>query len=187
MNKTKLLILFGESSAGKDTIQRWLVSNLPNTHGIVSYTTRPPRDYEIEGKEYHFTTKENFRKLIAENKILEYTVFNWWYYGTCIDDLKKDKINVGVFNPEGIRNLLKYSEKIDILPVWIQTSEKTRLLRSLNREINPNCIEICRRFLADVDDFSKINFNYEIYLNENNDEDYYGFLNRPMIKNFLKE
>ena len=184
MNKIKLLALFGESSAGKDTIQHWLVSEFTNIHGLVSYTTRPARDYETEGKEYHFTTKENFKKLIEEDKILEYTVFNWWYYGTCIDDLKKDIINVGVFNPQGIRNLLKHSKDIDILPVWIQAPEKTRLLRSLNREISPNCVEICRRFLADIDDFSQINFNYEIYLNNN--DNYYGFLKRPKIEAFIK-
>lgn len=187
MSKIKLLALFGESSAGKDSIQHWLISEFTNIHGIVSYTTRPSRDYEIEGKEYHFTTKENFRKLITENKILEYTVFNWWYYGTCIDDLKKDIINVGVFNPEGIRNVLKHSDKIDILPVWIQAPEKTRLLRSLKREIDPNCAEICRRFLADKEDFSNIDFDYEIFLNDdNNNEDYHGFLNIPKISAFMK-
>ena len=53
MSKIKLLALFGESSAGKDSIQHWLEHNLKNTHGIVSYTTRPPREYEIEGREYH--------------------------------------------------------------------------------------------------------------------------------------
>ena len=186
MSKVKLIALFGESGAGKDTIQHWLESEFSNMHGLVSYTTRPPRDYEVEGKEYHFTTKENFKKLIAENKILEYTIFNWWYYGTCIDNLKKDMINVGVFNPEGIRKLLKHSEKIDILPVWIQASGKNRLLRSLYREINPDCTEICRRFLADQDDFSRIDFDYEIYLNNNNNENYYGILKRPKVETFIK-
>ena len=184
MNKIKLLALFGESSAGKDTIQHWLVSEIPNMHGLVSYTTRPPRDYEIEGKEYHFTTKEKFRELITKKKILESTVFNGWYYGTSIDELKKDKINVGVFNPEGIKQLLIPFDGIDVLPVWIQAPEKTRLLRSLNRETNPNCVEICRRFLADINDFSQIDFNYEIYLNNN--DNYYTFLKRPKITTFLQ-
>jgi guanylate kinase len=186
MNKIKLLALFGESGAGKDTIQHWLVSECTNVHGLISYTTRPPRDYEKEGQEYHFVTKEDFRELIAENKILEYNVFNYWYYGTCVDELDKDQINVGVFNPQGIRKLLKCTKDVDILPVWIQASEKDRLLRCLNREANPDCKEICRRFLADTDDFSRINFDYEIYLNNTNNENYHGFFKRPKINAFLK-
>ena len=186
MDKIKLLALFGESSAGKDSIQCWLERKLKNIHGMVSYTTRPPRDYEIEGREYHFISQEEFEKLIVENKMLEHTCFNNWYYGTCIDELQKDKVNVGVFNPQGIQSLLTHSDTIDILPVWIQAGEKKRLLRSLNREQNPNCTEICRRFLADQKDFSNINFNYEIYLNDNSNEEYYGILNRPKIKVFIK-
>ena len=50
MEKIKLLALFGESSAGKDSIQHWLTSTLKNTHKIISYTTRPKRDYEKNGK-----------------------------------------------------------------------------------------------------------------------------------------
>jgi guanylate kinase len=188
MNKIKLLALFGESSAGKDTIQHWLTSEIPNMHGLVSYTTRPPRDYEVDGKDYHFINKQEFRRLIIEKKILECTIFNWWYYGTSIDELKKDKINVGVFNPDGIYQLLRSSQDkdIDILPVWIQVSEKIRLLRSLYREIDPNCTEICRRFLADQDDFSRIDFDYEIYLNNNNNGNYYGILKRPKVETFIK-
>ena len=186
-NKIKLLALFGESSAGKDSIQHWLKYQLNNVHEIISYTSRPPRDYEIEGKEYHFVTKEKFEELISKNKILEYTNFNNWYYGTCFDDLQKDKINIGVFNPDGIRNLLQYSNIIEILPVWIKAGEKTRLLRSLNREKYPNCEEICRRFLSDQKDFLNIEFEYEIFLNQKEQNEYYGFLNRPKISNFLKD
>ncbi len=187
MNKFKLIALFGESSAGKDSIQHWLERKFKNVHGMVSYTSRPPRDYEVEGREYHFISQEDFKKLIAENKMLEYTCFNDWYYGTNINELQKDKINVGVFNPQGIQNLLVHSDTIDILPVWIQAPEKERLLRSFSREKNPNYTEICRRFLSDQKDFSNINFEYEIFLNDKYCDNYYGFLNRPKIAEFIKD
>ena len=186
MDKIKLLALFGESSAGKDSIQHWLERKLKNIHGMVSYTSRPPRDYEIEGREYHFISQEEFEKLIVENKMLEHTCFNNWYYGTYINELQKGKINVGVFNPQGIRSLLSSSDTIDILPVWIQAGEKERLLRSLNREQSPNCTEICRRFLADQKDFANIEFEHEIFLNDKENGEYYGFLNRPKILNFIE-
>lgn len=186
MDRIKLLALFGESSAGKDSIQHWLEQKLKNIHGMTSYTSRPPRDYETNGKEYHFISQEEFEKLIVVNKMIEHTCFNNWYYGTCVDELDKNKINVGVFNPQGVRSLLTHTDTIDILPVWIQAGEKERLLRSLQRENNPNCAEICRRFLADLQDFSNIDFDYEIFLNDKDNYDYYGFLNRPKILNFME-
>ena len=186
MKKIKLLALFGESSVGKDSIQHWLVSKLNNTHGMVSYTSRPPRDYEVDGREYHFVSQEEFEKLIIAKKMLEHTCFNNWYYGTYIDELQPKKINVGVFNPQGIRGLLTHSDTIDILPVWIQTHDKDRLLRSLQRENNPNCEEICRRFLADKKDFSNIDFEHEIYLNNDSTYNYYEFLNKPKVLKFIE-
>ena len=185
MSKIKLLALFGESSAGKDSIQHWLTHTFKNIHGIISYTTRPPRDYEVEGREYHFISDIKFKTLIESNKMLEYTKFNNWYYGTYINELDKNKINVGIFNPEGVENILSHTN-INVLPVWIKASDKTRLLRSLQREAYPDCLEICRRFLADQKDFSNINFDYEIFLNEYSYNDYYGFLNRPKISDFIK-
>ena len=187
MAKTKVLALFGESSAGKDSIQRWLTDNIPNMHKVISFTTRPPRDYEQEGKDYYFITEKELFKQILENphQILEYTTFNDWYYGTSYSSLNPDKINVGVFNLTGIRRLLSFKDIIETLPVWIQANEKTRLLRSLKREQNPNCEEICRRFLADKKDFSNINFDYEIFLNDSDKDNYYRILNRPKINAFI--
>ena len=186
MEKIKLLALFGESSAGKDSIQHWLTSTLKNTHEIISYTTRPKRDYEKNGKEYYFISDEEFMKLFLKNEFLETSVFNKWFYGTSKKSLNLDKLNIGVFNPQGIRSLLSHSDIINVLPVWIQSYDKERLLRSLKREISPNCEEICRRFLADKEDFKNIDFEHEIFLNNEGKDNYYGFLNRPKILNFLK-
>ena len=58
-NKYKILALFGKSGAGKDTIQKWLTTNY-NMNGIISCTTRPPRDYERDGIHYHFLSNEEF-------------------------------------------------------------------------------------------------------------------------------
>lgn len=185
MNKIKLLALFGESCAGKDSIQCWLEKKINNTHKIISCTTRPKRDYEKDGKDYYFINSEDFLKKYLQDEILELTIFNNWYYGTPREELKKNQINIGVFSPSGIRKLLSYSDYLDILPVWIQTNDKTRLLRALKREDYPNCEEICRRFLADKIDFLDIDFDHEIFLNNRNTEEYYGFLKRPKIFNFI--
>lgn len=186
MSKIKLLALFGESGAGKDSIQRWLTQNLQNTHGIVSYTSRPQRTYEKQGYDYHFISDEKFEELINNKQMLEYTIFNRWYYGTPLTELDENKINIGVFNPRGVHTILTYSDQLDILPVWILADDKVRLLRCLSREKNPNCMEICRRFLADKDDFMHIDFKCELYYNNDNNNDYSNFLKREKIIKFIE-
>jgi guanylate kinase len=96
--------------------------------------------------------------------MLEASEFRGWFYGTSIESLKEDYINIGVFNPEGILNLIETSAtintQINILPIEIFSSDKERLIRQLNREKNPNCEEICRRFQTDNKDF--LNFHTSI-------------------------
>lgn len=185
-DKAKLIALFGESGTGKDTIQKWLVKEL-GLNGLVSYTTRPRRKNEIDGTDYCFIDENFFKNLISQNRLLEYTVFNNWYYGTPSMDVRTEDINVGVFNIMGINNIkLAFKDKIDVLPIKIEASPKTRLIRALNREKNPNCQEICRRFLADERDFKYIPFEYEIFDNNSDRDDFYGLLNRPQVKEFIQ-
>lgn len=154
----KIIALYGESGAGKDTIQDWLVKQHPTeAHKIVSCTTRPPRDYEENGKDYYFIDTETFAKKLLNGDMLEATTFNNWGYGTPIDCLEKDKINIGVFNIAGIDCLLQ-DPRLDVAVVYVKASAKERLIRVLNREEKPDCGEICRRFLADIKDFSDIPF-----------------------------
>lgn len=97
--------------------------------------------------------------------MLEYTNFNNWYYGTGLNSLNKDKLNVGVFNPAGIYSLKK-REDIKLLVVKVEVSPKERMLRQLNRETDPDCSEIARRFLTDEKDFKKLDFHYFTIWNE---------------------
>jgi len=166
MSNYKIVAIVGKSGAGKDYIQRELVETYPDLfHSIVSYTTRPPREGEIDGINYHFVTENNFSRLIYENQMLEYTDFKDWHYGTSIQDLKLDKINIGVFNPKGVQSLINRPD-VDVYVVQIIAADKIRLKRSLNRENTPDCIEICRRFLADIEDFAYFSSDY-IYINNN--------------------
>ncbi len=168
--KYKVLALFGPSGSGKDTIQKWYASNT-DVNEIISATTRPARDYEVDGEDYYFLTDFEFTDKVLNGEMLEATSFREWWYGTPITSLKEDKINVGVFNITGIELLLQ-DERIEILPVLVKASDKTRLYRCLDRETNPDVHEICRRYLKDEEDFYDIPFTYDVY---NNDADYYEF------------
>lgn len=89
--------------------------------------------------------------------MLEATNFNDWFYGTSYDSLRSGIPNIGVFNPDGIR-ALSQSNDIELTIYYIQASDKTRLLRQLNREENPNVAEIIRRYKTDEEDFSDLEF-----------------------------
>lgn len=151
--KYKLIVLFGESGAGKDTVQKTMADMFPSLlNPIVSCTTRPKRDYEVDGVHYHFLTTEKMKEMIDNKDMLEYSIFNNWYYGTGLISLDPNKINIGVFNLQGLQSLM-HSDQVEFIPVYVHACGKTRLLRNLNREEFPDCKEICRRYLADDQEF----------------------------------
>ncbi len=148
----KIVAIMGKSASGKDTILNALLNHSNgNLHQIVSCTTRPPREGEVDGFDYNFITNEQMAELIFNGRMIECCVFNEWGYGTCEDDLNPNKINVGVYNPEGVE-ILKDSGH-DILVVYCVCNDKLRLMRSLQREQRPNVSEIVRRYSTDEKDF----------------------------------
>lgn len=153
--KIKVVALFGKAGSGKDTILREVVSK-GDFHEIVSCTTRPRREGEQDGVNYHFLTNEEFTDLVLQDRMLEATVFRDWCYGTALDSLDYNKINIGVWNPEGLELLIEHPT-LDVLPIYITADDKIRLLRQLNREAWPDCHEIVRRFGTDEEDFKFIN------------------------------
>jgi guanylate kinase len=165
-DKYKIIALFGEGGSGKDTMLGKLHYANPQYNVLVKTTTRDPRDYEIDGVHYHFLSPEDFAIKVLNGDLIEVASFNNWFYGTDINELKKDTINMGVFSIYGIECMLD-DPRLEVYPIYIQASDKTRLLRSLNREQNPNCEEICRRFFADKKDFADIPFDYHVFNNEN--------------------
>lgn len=178
----KVIALIGKSGAGKDRILQELVKQKSNNiHEIISCTTRPIREGEVDGKNYHFLSNEVFAEQILQNDFLEATVFNEWAYGTRKQDLDINKINIGVFNPEGIYYLSEHKD-IDLKVYYIIATDKTRLIRQLNREKNPNVEEIIRRYSTDKIDFMDLGFSYENLINET-PSDFFDAVNRILEDN----
>ena len=81
-NEGIIVVISGPSGSGKGTVMGYLKEIYPEAGLAVSATTRPMRDYEAEGREYFFKTREEFERLLAEGEILEHTVYNGNLYGT---------------------------------------------------------------------------------------------------------
>lgn len=162
-NKYQVVALIGKAGAGKDSIQKATCELHPLMfHPIVSCTTRPAREGENEGVDYHFISLNEFTRKVLNGDMLEATEFRDWFYGTTLDSLSKDKINIGVFNPAGVEALLEDS-RLDVIVFEVVAPDKQRLMRYLNREETPDCAEMCRRYFTDEKDFSTLDFDrYQI-------------------------
>jgi len=94
MNKGTLFVFTGPSGTGKGTVLAKVLPRLEKMHYSVSATTRAPREGEIEGKSYYFISLDEFHRMIAENKLLEYACFAGNYYGTPSEPIDRN-LNAG--------------------------------------------------------------------------------------------
>ena len=158
----KLYYVMGKSASGKNSIYKGLVSRFDYLKEIVPYTTRPMRTGEMEGKDYHFITDEDIERYKREGKLIEARIYDTvagkWTYAT-VDDgqigFNEDSITIGTL--EAYIKLREYYGQEKIVPIYIDLNPKLRLLRAMRREAReekPDYKELCRRFLADEEDFS---------------------------------
>lgn len=160
----RIICLMGKSSAGKDTIyKRLLEDETLGLRKLVPYTTRPIRAGEREGREYFYTDEAGFGRLKGQGKVVEdrayHTCHGLWRYFT-VDDgqiqADQDYLMIGTLETYG--KLQEYFGAARLLPVLIELDDGIRLQRALNRErtqAEPKYAEMCRRFLADSEDFSQ--------------------------------
>lgn len=94
LKKGKFIVISGPSGVGKGTICNRIINDV-NAWYSVSSTTRSPREGEVDGVNYYFISKEEFKKQIDEGKFLEYNIYNDNYYGTS-KDVVLEKINQGM-------------------------------------------------------------------------------------------
>lgn len=90
MKKGLLIILSGPSGVGKDTVRRYFENDERlNLAYSTSMTTREPRNGEIDGKDYFFTSRQDFENAIKNGELLEYAEFVGNYYGTPLKEVEK--------------------------------------------------------------------------------------------------
>lgn len=161
-----LYIFMGKSASGKDTLYRKIMESHPELSPVITYTTRPIRTGETEGKEYHFVSEEKLHQMQKEGKVVEcrcyQTVKGRWYYFTADDgQIDFDKGNSCMITTlEGYEQIRNFYGKKRVIPLYIEVEDMVRMERSLLREkqqAQPCVAEVCRRFLADEKDFADEN------------------------------
>lgn len=161
----KIFYIMGKSSSGKDTIySRLLQDEDMQLKKIILYTTRPMREGERDGREYHFVQKESFDTFYKQGRVIEFrtyhTVYGPWIYFTADDgQIALEKENyLGIGTLESYEGMKQYYGEENICPLYIEVEDGERLKRAIRREEQqtvPKYEEMCRRFLADAEDFSE--------------------------------
>ena len=170
-----IFIFCGKSGSGKDFTRDYLV-NEKGFHSIVSHTTRPPREGEIDGKDYFFISESEFVAKDYHNEFVETRAYDVlfenkkqiWCYGT-----SKNELNYASYKSVSIKDLLgavqlkKFSDKVKI--IYIHCEDYVREYRAKSR--GSFCqIEWQRRLDKDNEDFSldKLLGNVDYYLDNTN-------------------
>lgn len=190
----KIYCVMGKSSSGKDTVYKKLKEQYKEFRLIVPYTTRPIREGEKDGVEYYFVDPEQFRAMKEDGKVIESRSYNTkcgiWTYFTAddgqIDLSAADYLLIGTL--VSYQALREYFGEKAIVPVYLEVEDGLRLARALERERRqekPKYAEMCRRFLADEEDFSEENLIKSGITERFGNEDFTECLNK--IQRYIEE
>lgn len=161
----KIFYIMGKSAAGKDHIYSLLAENEElHLKKMILYTTRPIREGEENGREYFFTGEETRNRFREEGRLIEERSYNtihgiWTYYTADDGQVNLEKYDyIGIGTLESFVKLKEYYGEDMVIPIYIEVEDGERLSRALFRErqqSSPKYSEMCRRFLADAEDFSE--------------------------------
>lgn len=166
----QLIIISGTTCAGKGTVVKELLKRNANLAVSISYTSRPQRDGEINGKDYFFVTSEEFEQKIAHNDFLEYAKVQYgMYYGTPKEEVKKllaqGKDVILEIDVQGAKQIKEiFPETILIFIMAPSMSEVKRRIKARGKENNKQIIE---RFKVAYNELNEINkYNYVVVNDE---------------------
>ena len=123
----KIFVLMGKSSTGKDTVYKRLRESSLEFKNVVIYTTRPMRQGETEGVEYHFVSEETRDNYCQTGKVIERrdynTVYGMWSYFTVDDgqiDVAGDSKYLVIGTLESYEKFVDYYGKEIVVPIYIE-------------------------------------------------------------------
>ncbi len=163
-NKGGMIIFSSPSGAGKTTLVKKISKNKSFSISI-SHTTRSPRPNEINGKDYYFTSKKNFLKLIKQKKFLEYAKVFDNYYGSSknlvIEKLKKGKNVIFDIDWQGTKQIKAKKLKYKLLTIFILPPSKEELIKRLIKREKKNILTVKKRmkeFKKDLSNWKDYNY-----------------------------
>jgi guanylate kinase len=171
-HKPVVYIISAPSGSGKSTLVNEILKSVTDLEFSISYTTRPPRGSEVDGRQYYFISRPEFEQMIREDKFLEHAEVFGNYYGTArrfLEDAEQNGrdllLDIDVQGAEQIQRKLPDATSIFILPPNRKTLEERLRKRSEDRED-----VIQRRLLTatrEIENYQRYNY---ILVNDQLDE-----------------
>ena len=155
-----MIVIIGESASGKSTVADFLEKQYQYKK-IITYTTRPKREYEKDGVDYHFLTDNQFDELNERGFFAETAIYNNWKYASAKKDYLQNN-SIAVLTPKGLRQIRQNGLK-NIYSVYLTVPRRDRLIACLNR--GDDIEEAYRRSLSDVGQFDGVDREVDYVLN----------------------
>ena len=166
--KGLLIVLSGPSGAGKSTVVKKLMQKRGNIHFSVSYTTRAPRNEDIDGVTYNFVDRAEFERMIANNEFLEYAEYSGNYYGTSLKVIEEKQaagidvlLDIEVQGAANVRS--KCPDAVLVFTVPPSYQELERRLRGRNTDDEQT---ICKRLARALEEVREINMYDYLVIND---------------------
>ncbi len=166
-----MVILSSPSGVGKTTLTKKIQQKYPNFKISVSHTTRPPRSNEVDGVDYHFVSKDNFKKLIKDDKFYEYAKIFDNYYGTLkqsVDSAIKSNDIIFDIDWQGTKKLSKF-KNLNLIKIYLITENKEELKNRLVKRDQNTLIEVEKRYRSFDEDVKHWKDYDYIVINKNLD------------------
>ena len=152
-----IVVLVGESGSGKSTIANLIQERDPSFSKIITYTTRPMRDGEADGVDYHFVSEEEFSRMERNGEFFESASYRGWRYGSASADYDDGKDHVVVLTPHGYRGLKRRQQNSSwlhhtrVIGIYLDVDRRSRVIKLLER--GDDIDEAYRRSLSDAGQF----------------------------------
>ena len=152
-----IIVLVGKTASGKTTVANELCKH----HGykrIITYTTRPMRENEVQDVDYHFISDEQFNKMVENNEFTEYKRYNTahgvWSYGSVVtlEQALSDDCYIIILTPQGLRGLSKRVSKYIAFYLYVDFETQLERLKKRGDEEQ----QIIKRLKNDAKDFENV-------------------------------
>lgn len=148
-----IFALIGQSASGKSTVERKLAEQ--GYPRIISYTTRPMRNGEVNGIDYHFIDEDTFHSLADHGFFAETARYRDWYYGLSLEEIDyKSKDYIVVVTIDGYEEIVHAVGLENVTGIHIKVEERVRIIRQLYR--GDDVDEVIRRINTDRIDFTMV-------------------------------
>ena len=170
MPKGKILVISGPSGSGKSSLLKEIFKKFDNLYFSISTTTRKKRDGEIDGKDYFFISKDEFKKDIKSNNFLEWAEVHGNYYGTSLKPIKEalenNKLIIFDIDVQGNENIIKEFKNITT-SLFLTTPSQEELKKRLIHRGLDNEVTILKRLENAIEEMKHISQYQYLIINNN--------------------